>query len=166
MFVGGRDYISSNEILNEAFEMELKSIGRREQMRVSGVMVALGWEQKIKKIGGKNCRKWIPPVTEDEPVIEPPAKPQPQPALQPPPGEPPVSENKPQDWQEFETLLIAAETYAELENAKELFSKELRQEVMTEWKTDWRYDWLGKKSSELKASRTAKPTLNSSANST
>jgi predicted P-loop ATPase len=68
MFIGGRDCVSTNEILNECFEIELKSIGKREQLRVSSVMTALGWQQKVKTIAGKSVRKWVPPVRVVEPV--------------------------------------------------------------------------------------------------
>lgn len=158
VYVAGREFTTSNEILTGAFEYELRNIGRKEQLRVSGILTSLGWENIVKKLDGKSVKVWARPVA---------LKPESEGEQKYPQlggeavatgsvdidqtTEPNVTPDKPADWQDFETLLIAAETYAELEEAKQNFTKELRREVLSVWKTDGRYEWFSTKFANLKA---------------
>ena len=157
-YVAGRPYVTSNEILTGAFEIDLKQIGRKEQLRVSGILTLLGWENKLKKLSGKAVKVWVPaevePQTvESDPLAEPDPLTESDPLRESPSWQdelPEVTEGKQADWQEFETLMIASETYEELKAARDLFPEDLRRQVMKVWETDGRLNWLARKSSALK----------------
>ena len=154
-YIGGRPYVTGNEILTGAFDYELKQIGRKEQLRISGILTALGWENKVKKLAGRPVKVWVPAeveqVAQQKTSIEPdPVETDP---LEVPSWQeklPAVTPGKPADWQEFETLVIGSESYEELEAAKGLFPESLRREVMKAWEADWRFDWLKTKAKALK----------------
>lgn len=52
-----RDYLRTSEVLKGALNLDDKHIGRREEMRVSAVLKALGYERKRMRINGG--RDWV-----------------------------------------------------------------------------------------------------------
>jgi hypothetical protein len=63
---------------------------------------------------------------------------------------PSITEGVGWEWQLFEADLIDANTYEQLQSAKDRAPKALRSEVMTAWEKDGRYDWLKRKAISLK----------------
>ena len=59
-FLSSKQSTTINEVLTGCFEYELKAIGRKEQLRVSGVLTALGWKSSTQKEHGKTVRRWVP----------------------------------------------------------------------------------------------------------
>lgn len=63
-FVAGRIFVTVNEILTDpgsGFGFDVKQITRRESFRVSGVLTALGWENKPKRQFGRLVKGWVAP---------------------------------------------------------------------------------------------------------
>lgn len=51
-----KDYVTSIEVLKGAIGLDAKSIGRREELRISKTLQELGYKKTVTKVGGKSLR--------------------------------------------------------------------------------------------------------------
>ncbi|HFZ1920606.1 TPA: VapE domain-containing protein [Serratia marcescens] len=61
-----REFLRATDVLRDALNLDPKNIGKREEMRISSILQACGYQRVYRRVEGKGCKVWVllqPPET-------------------------------------------------------------------------------------------------------